>query len=108
MHNCLSYLFFIPVPFRDRDAELSQFAPHLTKFLRQQLIDHNILVMNQTDGYRFNRASLINVGWFESDRMGCDYMVMHDVDLLPLNPQINYHFPGDGIVRHISSPPYHP
>ncbi|KHJ77365.1 N-acetyllactosaminide 3-alpha-galactosyltransferase, partial [Oesophagostomum dentatum] len=95
-------------PFRNRDAELRQFAPFLSKFLRQQMVDHDIFVMNQTDEYRFNRASLINVGWLESDRVGCDYMVMHDVDLLPLNPQISYRFPGEGTVRHISAPQYHP
>ncbi|WKY02879.1 hypothetical protein Q1695_016291 [Nippostrongylus brasiliensis] len=96
------------VPFRDREAELSEFAPYLTRFLHAQHIDHHLMVMNQTDEFRFNRASLINVGWLESDRLGCDYMVMHDVDLLPLNPNISYRFPGEGVVRHISAPPYHP
>ena len=35
-------------------------------------------------------------------------MVMHDVDLLPLNPELSYSFPGYGVIRHISSPEYHP
>ncbi|VDO63338.1 unnamed protein product [Heligmosomoides polygyrus] len=96
------------MPFRDRDAELDEFAPYMTRFLRGQLVDHYIMVLNQTDEFRFNRASLINVGWLESDRLGCDYMVMHDVDLLPLNPEINYRYPGEGVVRHISAPQYHP
>uniref|UniRef100_W6NFL0 Metazoa galactosyltransferase domain containing protein n=2 Tax=Haemonchus contortus TaxID=6289 RepID=W6NFL0_HAECO len=96
------------VPYRDREEELSEFAPHMSKFLREQRVDHYLMVMNQTDEFRFNRASLINVGWFESDRLGCDYMVMHDVDLLPLNPEISYRFPGEGVVRHISAPQYHP
>ncbi|KJH43761.1 N-acetyllactosaminide 3-alpha-galactosyltransferase [Dictyocaulus viviparus] len=104
----LDYIVKIVVPFRDRDEELSVFVPHIAKFLREQSVDYNILLMNQTDEFRFNRASLINVGWFEADRVGCDYMVMHDVDLLPLNPQINYRYPGEGVVRHISSPSYHP
>uniref|UniRef100_A0A0K0DHI2 Beta1,4-galactosyltransferase 7 n=1 Tax=Angiostrongylus cantonensis TaxID=6313 RepID=A0A0K0DHI2_ANGCA len=96
------------VPFRDRDEELSEFAPHIDKFLREQGIEYYLLLMNQTDDLRFNRASLINVGWLECDRVGCDYMVMHDVDLLPLNSEISYRFPGEGVVRHISSPLYHP
>lgn len=74
----------------------------------KQNIENHIIVLNQTDKYRFNRASLINIGWFESDRLGCDYICMHDVDILPLNPKLNYHFPGNGIVRHISSGKYHP
>lgn len=44
----------------------------------------------------------------EGDRIGCDFMVMHDVDLLPMNTAIDYSFPGEGIIRHISSPKYHP
>ncbi|KAK6049079.1 N-acetyllactosaminide 3-alpha-galactosyltransferase, partial [Cooperia oncophora] len=96
------------VPYRNREQELSEFAPHMFKFLRNQGIDHYLMVMNQTDELRFNRASLINVGWLECDRLGCDYMVMHDVDLLPLNPEISYGFPGEGVVRHISAPQYHP
>ncbi|KAJ1348442.1 Xylosylprotein 4-beta-galactosyltransferase [Parelaphostrongylus tenuis] len=104
----LSHKLCVIVPFRDRDEELSEFAPHISKFLRKQGIDFYLLLMNQTDNFRFNRASLINVGWLESDRVGCDYMVMHDVDLLPLNSEISYRFPGEGVVRHISSPSYHP
>ncbi|KAK5979115.1 N-acetyllactosaminide 3-alpha-galactosyltransferase [Trichostrongylus colubriformis] len=96
------------VPYRDREDELSVFAPYMNSFLRVQGIDHYLMVMNQTDEFRFNRASLINVGWFESDRLGCDYMVMHDVDLLPLSQEISYRFPGEGVVRHISAPEYHP
>ncbi|KAE9417266.1 hypothetical protein Angca_005851, partial [Angiostrongylus cantonensis] len=95
----------IIVPFRDRDEELSEFAPHIDKFLREQGIEYYLLLMNQTDDLRFNRASLINA---KCDRVGCDYMVMHDVDLLPLNSEISYRFPGEGVVRHISSPLYHP
>ncbi|CAB3401348.1 unnamed protein product [Caenorhabditis bovis] len=96
------------VPYRDRYEELSEFAPHMEKFLSAQNISHQILVINQTDSYRFNRATLINVGWNEGDRMGCDYMVMNDVDLLPVNPEVPYNFPGEGTIRHITSPEYHP
>ncbi|CAI4231153.1 unnamed protein product [Auanema sp. JU1783] len=96
------------VPYRDRREELSEFAPHLSRFLKNQHVLHRILVLNQTDEYRFNRASLINVGWYEADRLGCDYLVMHDVDLLPLNPDVDYSFPEVGVIRHISSPQYHP
>lgn len=96
------------VPFRDRETELGEFVPHLKTFLRSQKVDNEFIILNQTDGFRFNRASLINVGWFEADRIGCDYIVMHDVDLLPMNPDLEYTFPGEGIVRHIAAPQYHP
>ena len=55
---------------------------------------------------RFNRAMLLNVG-FARSRTTCDYVVMHDVDLLPLNDDLKYSYPDDGPV-HISSPQLHP
>ena len=56
--------------------------------------------------FRFNRAYLINVGFRESDP-GCDYIAMHDVDLLPQNPQLQYKYPESGPL-HISAPGLHP
>jgi xylosylprotein 4-beta-galactosyltransferase len=96
------------VPYRDRFEELQQFIPHMEKFLNSQNVDHRFIILNQTDSLRFNRASLINVGWFEADRLRCNYLVMHDVDLLPKNPALDYTFPGIGVVRHIAAGKYHP
>ena len=57
---------------------------------------------------RFNRASLLNVGYLELVAAGeCDYFVMHDVDLLPLNPALRYHYPALGPL-HLASPRLHP
>lgn len=55
---------------------------------------------------RFNRASLINVGFLESGN-NTDYIAMHDVDLLPLNEQLDYGFPEAGPF-HVASPELHP
>ena len=55
---------------------------------------------------RFNRASLLNAGFLMS-RDRCDYIVMHDVDLLPDNDQLQYSYPSSG-PYHISSPSLHP
>ena len=55
---------------------------------------------------RFNRASLINVGFLESGN-DTDYIAMHDVDLLPLNEQLDYGFPEAGPF-HVASPELHP
>lgn len=56
--------------------------------------------------FRFNRASLINVGQLESGN-DTDYLAMHDVDLLPLNDALDYGFPEDGPF-HVASPDLHP
>lgn len=94
------------VPFRDRFEELLEFAPHMHKFLNRQRVRHQIWVINQVDGHRFNRASLLNIGFLLS-RGDCDYIAMHDVDLLPLNDNLSYAYPADGPF-HVSGPEIHP
>ncbi|XP_058802650.1 beta-1,4-galactosyltransferase 7 [Phymastichus coffea] len=96
----------ILVPFRDRFEELLIFAPHMKKFLDKQDINYHIFILNQIDRYRFNRASLINVGFLETQK-DFDYIAMHDVDLLPMNSELQYFYPDKGPL-HISSPGLHP
>jgi len=78
-------------------------------FLSAQKINHEIFIINQVDDYRFNRASLINAG-FQVARKHAhfDYIVMHDVDLLPVNQELRYEYPGRGSALHIASPKLHP
>lgn len=102
----LNHKLAVLVPFRDRFNELLKFAPHITKFLKNQSINHQVYILNQVDNYRFNRASLINVG-FKFTKDECDYMAMHDVDLFPLNHQLKYDYPESGVF-HVSSPALHP
>ena len=60
-----------------------------------------------TYAYRFNRASLINVGFITAREESCDYIAMHDVDLLPLNKDLNYGYPELGPF-HVAAPNLHP
>uniref|UniRef100_A0A0B7B8W5 Beta-1,4-galactosyltransferase n=1 Tax=Arion vulgaris TaxID=1028688 RepID=A0A0B7B8W5_9EUPU len=94
------------VPFRNRFEELLEFAPHVHKFLNRQNVNHKLVVINQQDQFRFNRASLINAGFLET-RSFCDYIAMHDVDLLPMNGALSYAFPELGPF-HLSAPHLHP
>jgi xylosylprotein 4-beta-galactosyltransferase len=94
------------VPFRDRFEELLKFVPHMNKFLLAQNIPHHIFVINQVDRFRFNRASLINVGFLVSQG-DFNYLAMHDVDLLPLNEKLKYEYPEDGPF-HVAAPGLHP
>lgn len=57
------------------------------------------------DNYRFNRASLINVGYLET-KSNYDYIAMHDVDLLPLNKNLSYTYPQQPF--HLAAPNLHP
>jgi hypothetical protein len=83
------------VPFKNRDSELAEFVPFMSKFLSKQNIAHEIWIVDQAeDDKTFNRGWLINVGFVLSNST-CDYLVMHDVDLLPNNDKLPYGWPGD-------------
>ncbi|XP_069755374.1 beta-1,4-galactosyltransferase 7 isoform X2 [Narcine bancroftii] len=96
----------IIVPFRERFEELLSFVPYMHTFLKKKKIRHKILVINQVDHFRFNRASLINIGFLESGN-DTDYLAMHDVDLLPQNEELDYGYPEKGPF-HVASPELHP
>ncbi|KAG4077793.1 hypothetical protein HA402_011222 [Bradysia odoriphaga] len=106
VHKSSKKKLAVLVPFRDRFEELLTFAPHITSFLNNQFIPHQIFVLNQVDRYRFNRASLINVGFLYT-KAQYDYIAMHDVDLLPINDQLLYEYPEHGPF-HVASPELHP
>jgi xylosylprotein 4-beta-galactosyltransferase len=101
------HLLAVLIPFRHRFKQLLQFVPHVSRFLNSQGVRHRLLVLHQIDGLRFNRAALINAGHSLSAKIGCDYLVMHDVDLLPLNPELLYQYPGDSAL-HLSPAGLHP
>ena len=103
-----SHHLCILVPFRDRFDELLNFVPYMSDFLSAQKISFSIYVVNQVDPYRFNRAALFNTGFTYVEKTGkCDYLALHDVDLLPANKKLLYNFPEDGPL-HLSPPGLHP
>ncbi len=105
-HAVRKHKLGLVVPFRDRFEELLDFVPAISNYLNVKNIDFKIYVVNQIDNFRFNRASLINVGFLES-MTECDYMAMHDVDLIPLNTDLNYGYPVEG-PYHVAAPWLHP
>lgn len=56
--------------------------------------------------YRFNRGSLVNVGFILTE-FTFDYIAIHDVDLIPENQNITYSYPELG-PYHVSAPGLHP
>uniref|UniRef100_A0A2P2IBE9 Beta-1,4-N-acetylgalactosaminyltransferase n=1 Tax=Hirondellea gigas TaxID=1518452 RepID=A0A2P2IBE9_9CRUS len=94
------------VPLRDRFEELQDFVVHLSQFLEAQSVQHQIFAINQVDNLRFNRASLLNVGFLEAGE-DFDYVALHDVDLLPNTQDLTYFFPETGPF-HLAAPHLHP
>nr|AAW24494.1 SJCHGC09338 protein [Schistosoma japonicum] len=123
------------VPFRDRFTELQEFIPHLESFLNNQNVRHTFFIINQVDSLRFNRGALLNVGAiesleaevngivveniFEQHKLSSqwlklpftNYLALHDVDLLPVDPAFKISHPTrigtNSSYSIFSSPRYH-
>jgi hypothetical protein len=78
------------VPFRHRGEHLYFFLKEIVKYLNEEKIPHEIIIVNQDDGKQFNRGMLLNIGFKCARNLRCDYVVFHDVDLLPLDVDYSY------------------
>lgn len=100
--NCTAkHKLALVVPFRDREEHLGLFLQHMHNFLRRQLLDYRIFIVEQNDTHPFNRAMLMNVGFVEANKLdNFDYYIFHDVDLLPEDERNIYAYPEQ--PRHMS------
>lgn len=87
----------IIVPYRDlhaeqkRAAHLKKFIPHMVQFLSKtqhakKVSDFHIYIVEQSsDGRKFNRGKLLNIGFdlAKKAKTKHDVFIFHDVDLLP-------------------------
>jgi hypothetical protein len=75
----------IIVPYRDRYKQLIEFKNHIIKYLSDKDIDYELIIVEQDDAQMFNRGKLLNVGFKYAKRLKCDYVVFHDIDMLPVD-----------------------
>jgi hypothetical protein len=75
----------IIVPYRDRYEQLLQFKAHIKEYLKDKDIKYELIIVEQDDAQLFNRGKLLNVGFKYAKRLKCDYVVFHDVDMLPVD-----------------------
>jgi hypothetical protein len=80
----------IIVPYRDRKSDLSKFSSHMAEYFKDKEIKYDIIVINQDNAKQFNRGMLLNIGYTYAKKLGCDYIVFHDVDMLPINVDYSY------------------
>lgn len=73
----------VVIPYRDREAHLTQCMPLLDAELKKQVKSHRILIVEQLQGGLFNRARLINTGLLHAKDTS-DYYCIHDVDAVPV------------------------
>jgi len=83
----------IIVPFRDnaaqdRAGQLKIFVA----FMKRWHPDWNVLIIEQSeDNRKFNRGALLNIGARLAAKEGIEYVVFHDVDLIPYAPLVPYY-----------------
>lgn len=58
--------------------------------LYEAKIPYELIVVEQDNANSFNRGKLLNIGFIEAERLGCDYVVFHDVDMLPKRVDYSY------------------
>jgi len=78
------------VPFRNRHEHLHEFLDYINKYLISNNFDYEIIVVHQDNGRLFNRGMLLNIGFKEAESRNCDYVVFHDVDMLPIDVDYSY------------------
>ena len=87
----------IIVPYRDREYHLKIFIPKIVEILKFRNINYHIYLIEQEVGKSFNRGKLLNIGTIYSIMDGCDYLVYHDIDTIPISTDIFYNYPGEKI-----------
>jgi hypothetical protein len=78
------------IPYRDRYQQLIEFKKVLIKYLNSKGIDFELIVVEQDDAKMFNRGKLLNIGFIYAKKLKCNYVVFHDVDMLPLDVDYSY------------------
>lgn len=78
------------VPYRNRQEHLDIFKKRIVRYLKTRNIPYELIIVHQDDGKLFNRGMILNIGFKYAEELECDYVVFHDVDMLPLH--VNYEY----------------
>ena len=92
----LEVYFYAPADINNgREQMTTRFLKHMVPWLKNQNIEFKIyLVCQGWEDFNFNRARLLTIGYLEAEKDGpWDCYTTHDIDRLPLNPNITYHCP---------------
>lgn len=91
------------VPYRNREEHLKEFIPEVGKYLEARGIDYCMYFAHQKDDKLFNRGAMKNIAAKVAFEDGCDYIVWHDIDMIPEEGGgADYSYPADH-PRHIAT-----
>lgn len=80
----------IIVPYRNRPEQLEVFIKHMESYLEDKDLRYEIFIVDQDNAKQFNRGMLLNIGYIYAKKIRCNYIVFHDVDMLPVNVDYSY------------------
>lgn len=92
------------VPYRNREEHFRQFVPKVSEYLKSQGIEDFCMYFgHQCDDKLFNRGMTKNIAAKYAFEDGCDYIVWHDIDMIPeIGGGADYSYPGQ-YPRHIAT-----
>jgi hypothetical protein len=80
----------IIVPYRNRYEHLENFKNVITTYLDYTKTDYELIIVEQDDAKQFNRGMLLNIGFQYAKQKKCNYVVFHDIDMLPVGVDYSY------------------
>lgn len=80
----------IVVPYRNRYQHLTRFLTNIQAYLDKTDLKYTIILVEQDNASSFNRGMLCNIGFLEAKRQKCNYVVFHDVDMIPIDVDYSY------------------
>ena len=99
----MSHKLGVCVPYRNRELHMHEFIPKVGKYLKDQGIDFHMYFCHQVDDKLFNRGATKNIAAKHAFEDGCDYIVWHDIDMIPEEGGgCDYSYPADA-PRHIAT-----
>lgn len=78
------------VPYRNRYEHLQEFKKSIVEYLESKNMDFKIIIVEQDNAKLFNRGMLCNIGFIEAQKENCDYIVIHDIDMIPVDVDYSY------------------
>lgn len=93
----------IIAPYRDRPLQLHQFINSITEYIKD--IHYELIIVEQGDNKDFNRGKLLNIGFLKAEELGCDYVIFHDIDMLPIDADYSYNNTPLQIATNFKLPP---
>ena len=75
----------IIVPYRARPTHLRKFKEYIETYFNDKDISYHLIIVEQNDNLPFNRGKLLNIGFEQALKKRCEYVVFHDIDMLPVD-----------------------